>query len=144
MTSDPVHIPCGACGAPNRVPADRLGDVPVCGRCGARLFGDHPVALDDGSFARFVSRSDLPVLVDFWAAWCGPCRTMAPHFQRASQDHAGRVLFAKVDTDAAVATADRFGIRSIPTLILFRGGSEAARRSGVLSSADIAAWLAGA
>jgi len=139
--SEVAHVPCAACGAANRVPVARLGDVPVCGRCGARLFGEHPAALDDAGFERFVGRSDLPVVVDFWAAWCGPCRAMAPHFEQAAREHAGRVLFAKVDTDAARETAARLGIRSIPTVILFRGGREVARHSGALSNAQLAEWL---
>lgn len=116
--------------------------MPICGRCRSRLFDQHPPALDDESFDRFVSASDLPVLIDFWAAWCGPCKTMAPHFERAAQEHAGRVLFAKVDADAAARTTERFEIESIPTLVLFRAGRAVARHTGAVNSAEIATWLA--
>ena len=136
-----VHVPCPQCVSVNRVQAERLRDQPSCGRCKSPLLPEHPAALDDSSFPKYIESSDLPVLVDFWATWCPPCRMMAPQFEAAARQSRGQVLFAKVDTDAARQTAARYGIQSIPTLILFRGGREIARRSGALSQRDISSWL---
>ena len=112
-------------------------------RCKEKLLPGHPVSLDDANFGRYIQRSGLPVLVDFWAAWCGPCKVMAPQFEQAARDSLGKVLFVKVDTEAAPRTAQQFGIQSIPTLVLFKDGAEAARQSGALSAAKIAQWLNG-
>jgi thioredoxin 2 len=134
-------LSCPQCLTANRVPPVRLGDDPKCGRCGAQILADKPVALTEQTFDTFLERSELPVVVDFWAAWCGPCRMMAPAFEHAAAEMKTHVRFAKLDTDAAQSVAARFGIRSIPTLILFRGGREAARVSGAMDRRAIRSWL---
>jgi len=140
-TQDKVLIACASCGTANRVPRARLGEDPKCGKCGAALLDGKPATLDGGNFDSFLSRNEIPVLVDFWADWCGPCHAMAPAFARAAEELKTRVRFAKLDTERAQAIAGRFGIRSIPTMILFRGGREAARVSGAMDSRSIAGWL---
>lgn len=138
---DKLLLACPRCLTANRVPRARLGDDPKCGKCGAPLLDGKPVALDDATFEAFISRSELPVVVDFWAAWCGPCKMMAPAFEQAAGELKTRVRFAKLDTENAQGVAARFGIRSIPTMILFRGGQEAARVSGAMDTRAIRGWL---
>ena len=135
-----MHIVCPHCDSINRVPVERLTERPNCGRCHQALFEGSPVTLTGESFSRHVERSDLPLLVDFWASWCGPCKMMAPQFQQAARLLEPRVRLAKVDTEAEPQLGARYGIRSIPTLVLFRGGSELARQSGALGAQDIVRW----
>ncbi len=137
-----MQLVCPSCGTRNRVPDDRLRDDPICGRCGKVLMPDHPVALDDDSFARYIEGSEQPVLVDYWADWCGPCKMMAPQFEAASRQLPD-VRFAKVDTEAAPKASVRHRIRSIPTMVLFHRGEEVARRSGAMPAAEIASWVRG-
>lgn len=139
----PVHVVCPSCAAVNRVPDDRLNDAAAarCPKCGAALFPGTPIDVTGEDLRRHVARSDLPVVVDCWAAWCGPCRMMAPAFAEAAAGLATRVRFLKLDTDRESEAAGGLGIRSIPTLILFRGGREIARQAGAQTAPQIRRWV---
>jgi thioredoxin 2 len=136
-----VTVPCASCGRFNRIDLARAADGPRCGHCHAAIPVDRPVALDDGSFQRVVADAGVPVLVDFYADWCGPCKIMAPVLEQIARARVGSALVAKVDTDRSPATARRFGIASIPTLIVFRGGREAGRELGAVPRQRVEALL---
>ena len=133
-------VPCPHCQARNRVPSARLDDGARCGKCRQALFTGQPLALHSTSFDLHAARSGLPLLVDFWAPWCVPCRVMAPHFEAAAAQLEPAMRLAKVDTQAAPELGTRFGIRSIPTRVLFQHGRELARTSGTLATAGIVDW----
>ena len=135
------HLVCPHCDAVNRIPEDRLDANPVCGRCKESLFSGKPVELTDQNFDKHLKRNDVPLVVDFWAPWCGPCKMMAPHFKTAASQLEPRVRLAKINTEQAQRTAASYNIRSIPTVALFRGGKEIARQAGAMDASTLTNWI---
>ena len=139
--SDNLHVVCPHCDAVNRLPRARLGERPTCGQCRQALFTGQPLELTASNFDRHVGRGDLPVVVDFWAPWCAPCRSMAPAFARAARELEPGIRLAKVDTESQQQLAARFNIRSIPTLAIFRNGREITRQSGAVDATTLERWV---
>ena len=139
--SEPLLVACPSCSTTNRVAPERVRDGAVCGSCGKALFPPEPIELTGANFDRQVAKSGLPLVVDFWAPWCGPCRMMAPAYEAAAAELGPRVRLAKLNTEAEPEIAARFGIRGIPTLVAFRNGREVARQSGALALPQLVQWV---
>ncbi len=137
-------LKCQFCGTWNRIDAGRAADRPKCGKCSKPILLDRPIALDDDSFSRTISDSEVPVIVDFYADWCGPCKMMAPAVDKLAADYSGRAIVAKLNTDLAQKTSRSFQVRGIPTSIVFFGGKEVARQTGALPYAVLASMIDGA
>ena len=138
--SEALHIVCPHCDGINRLPTEKLAANPSCGKCHKPLFASHPVELNAQNFNLHITRCDIPVLVDFWAPWCGPCKMMAPAFVQAAGKLEPAMRLAKLDTEQAQELAGRYQIRSIPTLALFKGGKEVARQAGAMDVSGIVSW----
>ncbi len=139
--SDVKHIVCPSCHATNRIPSAKLSENPSCGKCHEALFTGLPVELNSINFQQHINRNDVPVVVDFWAPWCGPCKSMAPAFEQASAELSPEVRLAKLNTEDEQSIAGQLNIRSIPTMVLFKNGREVSRQSGALSVAEIKSWV---
>ncbi|MBE9550285.1 MAG: thioredoxin TrxC [Proteobacteria bacterium] len=139
--TQPVHVVCPSCNTINRIPAEKMTADPACGKCSKPMFPGKPIDLNAGNFMQHINRNDIPVVVDFWAPWCGPCKMMAPWYSEAAGKLEPRVRFAKLNTEQEQAIGGKFGIRSIPTLMLFRNGKEIARKAGAMQSAQIVSWI---
>ncbi len=139
--TEALHIVCAHCGSINRVPEAKLTAGGKCGKCHQPLFAGVPVNLNAGNFIRMISKNDIPVLVDFWASWCGPCKMMAPVFEQAAQQMEPRIRLAKVNTETEQTLAAQYNIRSIPTLVIFRRGQEVARMAGALDLPGLISWV---
>lgn len=140
---DALHIVCPVCHTVNRIPPGRLAQQPRCGKCKHALFTGHPLELTSGHFQQHISRNDIPVVVDFWADWCGPCKMMTPAYAQAAANLEPKVRFAKLNTEQEQDIAAQYHIRSIPTLIIFKAGREIARQSGAMQSGEIVRWVNG-
>lgn len=136
-----LHLVCPHCDSVNRVPAEKLAQHPNCGKCHQPIFNGKPLELTTANFNKHIQQNEIPVLVDFWAPWCGPCKMMAPAFAQAAQMMEPRVRFSKVNTDVEQALGNQFAIRSIPTLALFIRGKEIARQPGAMGAQDIVKWV---
>ena len=139
--SQSKHLVCPHCQAVNRIAEDKLDQQPTCGKCKERLFVGQPVELTDQSFAKHLRRNDIPLVVDFWAPWCGPCKMMGPHFKTATAQMEPKIRFAKLNTEHAQKTAAQFSIRSIPTVAIFRNGREIARQAGAMDARALTNWI---